>query len=116
MSNVIKASFTLEDVGFWISPTGESVDVYHPMSTHEQIAKNILGDQDEERPIKKLLLQGWVRVSMGTLFNAKHFRHEQKELVKEFIRKNLYLYKDATIELQSFKQTILVPAQEFLAS
>ena len=48
MSNVIKASFTLEDVGFWISPTGESVDVYHPMSTHEQIAKNILGDQEGE--------------------------------------------------------------------
>lgn len=116
MSNVIKALFSLEDVGFWISPEGKMVDVYHPMSTHEQVAKDILNDQSEDRPIKKLVFQGWIRVSTGTLFHAKRFGESQKALLKSFIRNNYYLYEDVTLELQTPKETVLVPVKDFLNS
>jgi hypothetical protein len=105
---------TLEDIGYWISPEGQMVDVYNPMSTHEQVAKDLLGDQAEDRPINKLVRKGWVRVSMGTLFHAKRFNGVQKELVKSFIRNNYQLYEDGTIELQSQDETVLVPVKEFL--
>lgn len=116
MSNVIRVSFTLEDIGCWISPNGETIDVYHPMSTHEQVAKNILGDQSEDRPINKLIRQGWIRVTKGTTFGAKRFGPRQKALIKDLIRKNMFLYKDSVIELQSFRKWLSVPVAEFLDS
>lgn len=107
----------LQDTGFWISPSGEEIDVYQsPEKTHEGVADRLLGGTrlGFKNCTNILLKRGWIRISMGTVFNVFNLRRKERILIRKFLTDRLDLYEGSTIELQEDKRTKMLPVDYFL--
>jgi len=82
----------LSDIGVWLSPTGQAIEVYcSEHLTHEGWALA------HGTTTKELLEDGWVSVSQGEYFQ---FRGEEPlRRIREFVRRRLPLYRGARVSL-----------------
>lgn len=107
----------LQDMGLWLSPDGEVIDVYQsPEKTHEGVADKLLGGTrlGFKNCTSILLQRGWIRISMGTVFNVFNLRRKERNLIRQFLAERQDLYQGVVIELQEDKKTRMLPVEYFL--
>jgi hypothetical protein len=96
----------LEDVGVWISPSGEVIDVYgSDYLTHDGWA------MAHGRSSEDMIANGWVSVSQGEYFN---FRGDAMDRVRAFVRARPKLYGGRQITISQGEQDRELNVEELL--